>query len=129
MRFLRRRSNHAAVILLAIAMQAALAMGYAHTHAHGHMPGGIEAWAKSVVAMACRAVVPTKGCVPAVPHDDRIDCAACWSLATAGAGLLPVLAAPAVHAPKLEAPAPLRVAQALPDSGTVHFQARAPPRA
>lgn len=133
MRFFRRRSNHAVVILLATAMQAALALSCAHVHAHGHMPGGTQAWAqawaKSVTtALACRAMVPHAACPAPVSHDES-DCAACWSLTATGVGLLPVIPAPALDIPKREAPAPLRVTAALSEGGTVHFQARAPPRA
>lgn len=129
MRFFRRRSNHLVVILLATAMQAALALSYAHVHAHGHMPGGTQAWAKSVAtAMACRAMVPHAACPAPVSHDES-DCAACWSLTAAGVGLLPAIPAPALDLPKLEAPAPLRVTAALSEGGTAHFQARAPPTA
>ena len=77
MRFLRRRSNHTIVALLAVAMQAALALSYGHIHAHGHLPGGTQAWAKSVAAMACRAMVRPAGCPKPSPHDEA-ECAACW---------------------------------------------------
>jgi hypothetical protein len=128
MRFLRRRSNPAVAVLLATAMQAALALSYAHTHAHGHMPGGTQAWAKSVAAMACRAMVRHAGCPAPVPHDEA-ECAACWSLAAAGVGLLPAVSVAAVNVPKLAPLPPLRVTQALPDGGSAHFHARAPPNA
>ena len=128
MRYLRRRSNHTVVALLAVAMQAALALSYAHTHAHGHLPGGTQAWAQSVAAMACRAMVRHAGCPAPIPHDEA-ECAACWAMATAGVGLLPAIAVLAVASPKLEAPAPLRTARAPADGGRGSFQARAPPSA
>jgi hypothetical protein len=128
MRFLRRRSNHTIVALLAVAMQAALALSYGHIHAHGHLPGGTQAWAKSVAAMACRAMVRPAGCPKPIPHDEA-ECAACWSMASAGVGLLPVIALPAVANPELEARPPLRTGNALSGGGSASFQARAPPRA
>jgi hypothetical protein len=133
MRFFRRRSNDVVVILLATAMQAALALSYAHVHAHGHIPGGTQAWAqawaKSVATtMACRAVVPHAACPAPVSHDDS-DCAACWSLTATGVGLLPVIASPPLKTEKLGTPEPLHAVAALSGGGTAHFQARAPPLA
>ena len=51
----------------------------------------------------------------------------CWSVAAAGTGVMPAAAAVALDAPRFSVPAPLRVAEALPGSATLNFQARAPP--
>lgn len=127
MRFLRRRSSPGLVALLAVAMQLALTLAQAHVHAHGHGPGGVRVWATGA-SLACRAIVRSPGCDPVVPHDHRRDCAMCWSLATAS-GLLPASPLPELTAPRFEVPHPLLRAEAVAESETVHFQARAPPRA
>lgn len=129
MRFFRRRSSPGLVALLAVAMQAALVLALAHVHAHGHPAANARGWAAGAVTMACRAIVRSPGCDPVVPRDHRHDCAMCWSLAAAASGLLPPPAAAAVEAPSLVALRPLRFAAALLASDTLHFQARAPPRA
>jgi hypothetical protein len=53
----------------------------------------------------------------------------CCSLAAAAGGVLPAPPPEVFEAPKFEAPGPLRAVEAVADSGTVHFQARAPPLA
>lgn len=127
MRLLRRTSPWL-VALLAMAMQAALGAAQVHAlvHAHAHAPGGARTWTKGA-ALACRAVVKIPACAPAVPHDHRHDCPTCWSLATAGSGVLPAPALPALHAPPLAAPAPVLAQLAPPAKGFANFRARAPP--
>jgi hypothetical protein len=125
MRYLRRRSSPGLVALLAVAMQLAVTLAQAHVHAHGHVPGGAGVW--SGASLACRAIVRAPGCDPVVPDDHHRDCAMCWSLATTS-GLLPASPLPEFAPPRFELPRPLLNGEAVAESETVHFQARAPPR-
>lgn len=126
MRYFRRRSSPALVTLLAVAMQAALILAQTHVHSHVQSPAGARAWAQGVVNLACRAVVH-KACPPVVPHNHGDACPMCCSLAAAGTAVLPVLPAVSLAAPHFEVLRPLRTVQALADSASVQFQARAPP--
>jgi hypothetical protein len=128
MRFFRRRSSPGLVALLAFAMQAALVLAQTHDHSHVHTQAGARAWAQSVQAMACRAVVHP-GCAPIVPHDHRSDCPLCWSIAAAGAAVLPTALAVTHEVPSFGVLQPQLAAAGLPGTDTVHFQARAPPLA
>jgi hypothetical protein len=135
MRFFRRRSSPGLIALLALAMQAALFLGQTHVHSHVHTAAvsygiganvGARAWAKGVVAIACRAVVHT-GCAPAVPHDHGNDCPMCWSVTAAGTGVMPAAPAVALDAPRFAMLAPLRADAVATGHAITNFQARAPP--
>ena len=130
MRFFRRRSSPGLAALLAVAMQAALFLAQTHVHSHVHagVTAGAWAWANGAVPVACRSIV-RPGCHPAVPHDHRNECPMCWSVTTAGTGVLPAAPAVALDAPPFSVPSPLRIAEALPGRTTANFQARAPPLA
>ena len=135
MRFFRRRSSPGLIALLALAMQAALFLGQTHVHSHVHTAAvsygtganvGARAWAKGVVAIACRAVVRL-GCAPAVPHDRHNECPMCWSVTAAGTGVMPAAATVALDAPRFAMLAPLRADEAGTGRAIANFQARAPP--
>ena len=143
MRFFRDLMRPTPVLLLVAAMQAALVLAQVHgeIHAHAHVPAAQTSVDVTSVALACRAVVHHPDCDSAVRpghskghHQEhrpehRNDCAMCWSLATAGSGVLPALPPAAIGAPRFsryELPHPT---QPLTDSGSVHFRARAPPLA
>ena len=138
MHHVRRSLSLGSVVLLAVAMQAALVMAQMHVHAHPHGPAGLyaaahageasgaRAWAKSVVAFACRAV-ERDACPPVAPHDHRNDCPMCWSLAVAGSGVQPTPAAVSLEAPRRQALMLLQVVDRMPVRAGINFQARAPP--
>lgn len=141
MNFFRRRSSPGLVALLALTMQAALFLAQMHVHAYMHVhPGsgaysgmsaaasaGARAWAKNLAtAVSCRAVV-NFGCKPAVPHDHGNDCPMCWSVASAGTGVMPASPAMVLDAPRFAVLAPLRVEAGRPGHAIINFQARAPP--
>ena len=138
MHYFRRSLSLGSVVLLAVAMQATLLMAQMHVHAHSHGVASLyaaaragqgpaaRAWAKSVVAFACRAV-ERDACPPVVPHDHRNDCPMCWSLAVAGSGVLPAPAAVSLEAPRHQALMLLQVVDRLPVRAGTNFQARAPP--
>jgi len=138
MHYFRRSLSLGSVVLLAVAMQATLLMAQMHVHAHPHGAASLyaaaragqgpaaRAWAKSVVAFACRAV-ERDACPPVVPHDHRNDCPMCWSLAVAGSGVLPAPAAVSLEAPRHQALMLLQVVDRLPVRAGTNFQARAPP--
>jgi hypothetical protein len=138
MHFFRRSLSLGSVVLLAVAMQGAVLMAQMHVHAHSHGVGslysaaragqgsGARAWAKSVIAYACRAG-ERDACPPVVPHDHRNDCPMCWSLAVVGSGVLPAPAAVSLEAPLHQALITLRVVDRVPVRAGANFQARAPP--
>jgi len=133
MRFFRDLMRPTPVLLLVAAMQAALVLaqvhGEIHAYGHVHVPAARTAGEGTTVALACRAVVRHPDCNGAPHQEHRNDCATCWSLATAGSGVLPALPPPALgvqHLARYELPHP---AQTLTDSGAIHFRARAPPLA
>jgi hypothetical protein len=135
MRFFRRRSSPGLVALLVLAMQAALVLAQTHVHSHVHtaasayrtgVSAGARAWAKGVVAIACRAVVHP-GCAPPAPHDHRNECPMCWSVTSAGTGVMPAAPAVALDAPRFAMLASLRADAVATGHAITNFQARAPP--
>jgi len=133
MRFFRHLMRPTYVLLLVAAMQAALVLAQVHgeIHAHGrmHVPAARTAGGVTAIALACRAVVRHPDCDSAPLQEHRNDCATCWSLATAGSGVLPALPPAALGVQRFarfELPHPT---QSLTDSDSVHFRARAPPLA
>jgi hypothetical protein len=139
MRYFRRRSSPGLVALLALAMQAALVLAQTHVHSHVHPApvtyggmsaaagAGARAWGKNLAAaISCRAVVHT-GCQPAVPHDHRNECPMCWSVTSAGTGVMPAAPAVALDAPRFAMLAPLRADAVTTGHAITNFQARAPP--
>jgi len=138
MHYFRRSMSLATVVLLAVAMQVAVLMAQMHVHGHAHGAASLyaaaragqgpaaRAWAKSVIAFACRAV-ERDACPPVVPHDHRNDCPMCWSLAVVGSGVLPAPAAVSLEAPRRPTLIPLHVADRVPVRAGTNFQARAPP--
>ncbi|HWK33697.1 MAG TPA: hypothetical protein VNR51_08470, partial [Hyphomicrobium sp.] len=111
MRFFRHLMRPTPVLLLVAAMQAALVLaqvhGEIHAHGHAHMPAAWTSGEVAAVALACRAVVRHPDCdgtrrPEQQPHrpEHRNDCATCWSLATAGSGVLPALPPAAIGAPR-----------------------------
>jgi hypothetical protein len=116
--FWRHRVN-GWIALLALATQLILSFG--HVHDHGHQPGGHQA------ASAARTCEGKASAPCPAPDDDEQHCSICWTFAIAGSL---VLTAPvALEAPSLEAARlqPAMVTRQLSDTGTVQFQARAPP--
>lgn len=133
MRFFRHLMRPTPVLLLVAAMQAALMLaqvhGEIHAHGHVHVPAARALGTGMSVALACRAVVHHPDCDGAPHGEHRNDCAMCWSLATAGSGVLPALLPAALGTPHFALYALPLPAQPLTDSGAVHFRARAPPLA
>ncbi len=114
MRFFRRRSSPGLIALLALAMQAALLGAYARAFAcaHGRLLPVRSKRRRPRLGQERRASPAARwfvsGCAPAVPHDHRNDCPMCWSVATAGTGVLPAATHVALDAPRFAMLAPLR---------------------
>lgn len=127
MRVFRRRQSLGFVALLALALQAALAFG--HTHAHSYAVSDAEGLAQRAVTYGmCRAVAE-RPCPPQVPHDDHAKCPICWSMSQASSTVLAVPPAMPLRHPKVVMLAPAPTAAPVRGVLSVHFQARAPPRA
>ncbi len=126
MRVFRRRQTLRIAALLALAMQVVLAFAQTHTHSYGFAGSRVLAQ-RAITFGMCRADA-AHPCPPA-PHDDHEQCSICGALSLAGSALLYApLALPLVHAP-MGAPPPVRAVALVQGVSTVHFQARAPPRA
>ena len=138
MHYFRRSLSLGSIVLLAVAMQAAVLVAQMHVHAHSHGAANqyaaaragqgpaARAWAKSVIAFACRAA-ERDACPPVAPHDHRNDCPMCWSLAVVGSGVLPAPAAVSLAAPRHRALMPRHVVDRVAVRAGTNFQARAPP--
>ena len=132
MRFFRRRSSPGLAALLAVAMQAALILAQTHVHSHVHAGAGVQPERGRGRTARRRIRLPRivrPGCKPAVPHDHRNECPMCWSVATAGTGVLPAAPAVALDAPPFSVPPRRASPKRLPGRTTANFQARAPPLA
>jgi len=113
--------------LLAIAMQVVLA--FAETHSHTYAAAGTQALAQRAITYGMCRVDAERPCPPPPLHDDHGQCAICGALSLAGSALLQVAPPlPLTHVP-IGVPPPIRAAALVEGVSTVHFQARAPPRA
>ncbi len=115
MRSFRQHWVYGWLALLALATQLILSFG--HVHVHGaHRAASAAHPCQGKASPPCPA-----------PNDDEQHCSICWTIAIAGS--LVLTAPAALEAPSVEA-APLQpaiVTGQLRDTGTVQFQARAPP--
>jgi hypothetical protein len=118
MRFFRREQRFAWLALFALAAQLVLSFGHIHVHAqqaaHAAAPGSCIAGA--------HAQCPSH-------DDDETRCSTCWTIAIAGSLVIPAPAALVIPAAAAETVEPQPSTGTHADSQTVHFLARAPPRA
>jgi len=128
MRFFRRRSSPALVILLAFAMQAAAVLAHAHVHPHPPTRSGVHGWTKSA-ALACRALVRPPACAPVAPGHQHDDCPLCWSLTASGVGVLPSPVTVTATAAPMHMLSPPAATSAVAKAGASQFQPRGPPTA
>jgi hypothetical protein len=127
MRILRHRHTLGIVALLALAMQAVLALAQTHTHTYAR--AGADDLAKRAITYGlCRADVQRPCPMPA-RHDNHSKCPLCSAIGLASAAVLSAPPAIPMVNPRLQLPPPLRIAEATHSISSVHFQARAPPRA
>jgi hypothetical protein len=127
MRVLRHRHTLGLMVLLALAMQAILAV--AQTHTHSYTAAGAEKISNRAITYGiCRAGTE-RPCPPTAPHDDHANCPLCWSMSLASTAVLQAPPAIALVRPRVEAPPPVRITACVHVVSSVHFQARAPPRA
>jgi hypothetical protein len=125
MRFFRRRPNLALLALLALATQAALSFGHTHAHARSGF-GGLET--RAITFGHCGSMA--KQACPRPGSEDRdAACAICWTMGLAGSLVLHAPPSISLPAYRNETPAPLYAAVRLAADDTIHFRARAPPRA
>ncbi len=125
MRLLRHRHTLGILALLALAMQAVLAV--AHTHAHTNAFADATHLSKRAITYGMCRVGAERPCPPPAPHDDHSKCPLCWSMGVASAAVLATPPAIALIYPRVELLPPVCTAMATPGVSTVHFQARAPP--
>jgi hypothetical protein len=125
MRVLRHRHTLGLIALLALAMQAVLALAHTHTH---RVTAGSELATRAITYGMCR-VGAERQCPPPAPHDDHAKCPLCWSMSLASAAVPTAPPAIALIHPRVEAPLPVRIAARVQGVSSVQFQARAPPRA
>jgi len=127
MRILRHRHTLGIVALLALAMQAVLALAQTHTHTYAR--AGSDDLAKRAITYGlCRADAQ-RPCPAPARHDDHSKCPLCWSMSVASTAVLSAPPAIPLVNPRIEPPPPVRMAARVQGLSTVHFQARAPPRA
>ena len=122
MRCMRRRTEFVVLAIVALAAQILLSLG--------HSPAGHAVYrtAHNSAALQCRSFLPPAADQPCAPHhDDGKDCAICWTIGMAGAGVLG--APPALAVPILGTGTTLPVCEALkiPRTETAAFHARGPP--
>jgi hypothetical protein len=115
MQDLRKHRLFGRLALIALAIQLILSFGHVHDHFAHH------------TALAPHAGQGKVSAPSPAQDDDEQHCSICWTMALSGAL---VLSAPIAVAPPFVAVAstqPPMVLGQLGESGTVHFQARAPP--
>jgi hypothetical protein len=117
MRAFRRNSSLGYLALVALATQLFLSFGHTHT------PRAPDA----NLALACRTFfnpAADHNCPPLKKHDD---CALCWTIAAAGALVLPEPPALALPIPASESQLPERNRALVLQIATAAFDARGPP--
>jgi len=120
MRFLRREQRLSWLALFALVTQLMLSFGHVHVHAAQ----------RAAHAAAPGACVPgTHAQCPSHDDDDEAHCSICWTISIAGSLVVPAPAALVIPLGETESVDPQPSMGTFADNETVHFQARAPPRA
>lgn len=128
MRVLRHRHLLGCFAILVLAMQGLMAFAHTHTHSPKAHTGLGQLAARAITYGMCRPG-QTKPCTPTAPHKDHGDCAVCWSMAMAGAGMVPEPLAVLPNHSAAVVVSPVRITGLSDGKPHGHFQARAPPLA
>jgi hypothetical protein len=110
-----------------LALQAALALAYTHVHTYT-VAASADLARRAITYGMCRAGAE-RPCPPQVPHDDHAKCSLCWSMNLVSTALLHAPPSIPLPHPEIGMLAPARAAASVHGVSSVHFQARAPPRA